>query len=720
MLLPAGLHEEMRRQAQASWVWKTELMSPEAQERFFDDVGVKLEARERLRRGEALRAEDLVEPPPPPSHGLFSLLRLPDAVALSVWTGVPAQRWQADWEQALVVLVARHAERSAPALEAYARRRPVQSLRAGRCIDSPGLATAALEARRRLKMARPVATEWLLLHPDTAAQVLLHQLFGIDEPRREDARTALHDPALHPLHPALRHAAAALGPAAADALRVQLEADPLLHLPVHMPRLPTFFDPSALHRPRLHADGSALPDEAVRHLGLMLAISRRGQPYAGLEVVRAVCQAESLAEFVWTLFEAWWAASAPSKEAWCFDALGLLGDDGTAHRLGARTMRMAQEGAKNRAQFAVDLLAEFGSDPALMHLNDLAERCRVSVVRQRAAAHIEAVAQERSLSRLELADRLVPTLGLDQSRTLYFGPRRFEVGFDETLTPFVRDAQGARLKDLPKPRQTDDTARAEAASLRWKQLKQEMKTLARVQVARLERAMIDRRRWSADEVGRFFVTHPLMRELAARVVWGVFDAQGRVLDALRVAEDGSFANADDQRDQPPVGAQMGIAHPLELSPNDVKAFQQQFADYELLQPFAQLTREVYPLGSLEAAASTLNRFDGHDVATGALVGLLDKGWRRGATQDGGAVLWIERPIGPGLVARLWLTPGMFVGRLTGEPRQTLGKLDAVDTRDPSQPYGLGQPSRFEEAEAIALSETLRDLHRLSPHSPQLP
>ncbi len=53
----------------------------------------------------------------------------------------------------------------------------------------------------------------------------------------------------------------------------------------------------------------------------------------------------------------------------------------------------------------------------------------------------------------ELEDRLAPDLGLDDNGSLLldFGPRQFTVSFDETLKPFVRDASGSRLKDLPKP-----------------------------------------------------------------------------------------------------------------------------------------------------------------------------------------------------------------------------------------------------------------------------
>ena len=99
----------------------------------------------------------------------------------------------------------------------------------------------------------------------------------------------------------------------------------------------------------------------------------------------------------------------------------------------------------------------------------------------------------------ELADRLVPDLGLDEAGTLLldFGPRQFTVGFDEALKPYARDASGAPLKDLPKPNKSADAALAEEASERWKALKQDARTLASQQILRLELAMAQRRRWSA-------------------------------------------------------------------------------------------------------------------------------------------------------------------------------------------------------------------------------
>ena len=200
----------------------------------------------------------------------------------------------------------------------------------------------------------------------------------------------------------------------------------------------------------------------MRHLGLMLAISKPDQPYAGLDAVRVACNGASLAEFVWTLFEAWWAAEAPSKEAWCFEALGAVNDDSTAHRLGARDAHgqgRREEPRSRRVRHAGRLRQRPGADAPQRPGRTL----QGGVVRNRAPRqdrHGGAGAWSRAI---ELADRLVPTLGLDESRTLDFGPRQFEIGSTKR-SRHRRDADGARLKELPKPRRDDDAAMAEPPS----------------------------------------------------------------------------------------------------------------------------------------------------------------------------------------------------------------------------------------------------------------
>jgi hypothetical protein len=701
---------EVREAARAAYdkhLWAPESRSHEYLLDYLVRAGVRPEALARLLAGAAVQADDFVDPPPTGTIYLPTLFYVPDVLAIGLWNALPSHRWDGDWDESLNSLIGRHGEAVVPGLLAYALRRPVLGLRACRWLDCPELATLALKVRRRLKVARQVATDWLMTHPQTSAAVLLRQLFGADAAEREDAKAALHELAAAGLRLTLDATAHALGPAADAAWQMQRDADPLQRLPASMPRLPAYMDPARLHRPRLKADGAGLPDDAMRHLALMLAISQPQSPYAGLDAVRDAFTPASLAEFVWELFEAWWAAGAPSSGAWALPALGLLGDTGTVHRMGARAMHLAREGAKNRAVALLDLLAAEGSDAALMHLDNLAERCKVPVVRNRATAQVNAVAEQRGLSRIELADRLVPTLGLDESRLLDFGPRQFHIGLDETLAPFVRDAQGTRLKDLPKPRLSDDREQADAAALRYKQLKTELKTLAKVQLARLEQAMVTRRRWALDDFRTFFVQHPLMREIAARLLWGVWGAGGQLLGACRIAEDGTLADAQDVHYLPPADVRLGIAHPVELSADLHLAFSDQFADYEILQPFPQLARETFALTAEEARGTKLLRVDGQDVATGAVIGLLDRGWLRGPTGDGGGIYTVLRPCGStGLNASLGLDPGMHVMQLSSEPRQTLRTVQLLDAESRELPLFALDP--------ISCSELLRDLYRLAP------
>ena len=272
----------------------------------------------------------------------------------------------------------------------------------------------------------------------------------------------------------------------------------------------------------------------------------------------------------------------------------------------------------------LEALARLGSDVALMQLDAIARKNRIATVRQSAAEKLAQAAAERGLSGDELEDRIAPDLGLDERGGLLldFGPRQFHVGFDEALVPFVRESvegqPGARLATAPRPRASDDAERAAAAAERFKALKQDAATVAAQQPLRLERAMRTGRGWPVEDFRRFIAGHPLMRHLAERLVWGVTeggrDARGLTLlrAAFRVSAEGEWVDADetpldfDGSD----AARIVVAHPLQLSAAQITAFAQQFADYELIQPFEQLHRAVHAPREDERALTALTRWSG--------------------------------------------------------------------------------------------------------------
>jgi hypothetical protein len=507
-------------------------------------------------------------------------------------------------------------------------------------------------------------------------------------------------------------------PAAAKTL---LDTDPLYLLPGVMPKLPGFFDPAAFRRPMLANGQGALPASALPHMAHMLMIGEPQSPYAGIALVQAACTPASLAEFAWDLYEAWAGAGGPAKDNWAYRSLAVFGNDDTARCLLPRINEWsANRALRPRAEAGVALLAQIGTDVALMVLNVLATKARHKRVQKKAAEFIASAAEARGLGREELGDRLVPTLGLEEpdAQVLDFGPRRFTIAFDEALKPFVRDALGARLKDLPKPLKSDDVALATAATERYKALKKDVKTIASLQVTRLERAMLLRRRWSTPEFRRLFVEHPVARFLAARLAWGVFEGE-RCVRALRISDDWSLADCADLPLALPLddAATIGIPHVLELPPAERNAISQVFADYEVAQPFAQLARETFAFTPQECALGRLDRWEGKDVAVGSLLGLAQWTWQRGSAGDGGMIGSYIKPANDGLVVEFGFSPGIFVGGgVAPEYRQTLDRVWIF--RSGASPQDA--PARFADLDAVHASELIRDLESLAPAREDIP
>lgn len=686
-------------------------------ERFPHQLGIQPAGEQRLLKGEPLLPGDV-------AHEGYSRALIEMAVAapketrLLLWNSYPADQWGLwyHYEDEARFFLAEYGVSALPGLVNLVRAAPDKGLPLCAEIDSPRLVEPMLRAFRNLKKSRDTAERWLRAHVRTALVEALPQAFreGPAAPR-DDARFAIRWMAGNGMEAQVREVAQAYGPAMQQATEALLALDPLLALPARMPKLPSFFVPGAFRRPELHA-GGALPAAALEHLGTMLAISRLDAPYAGLAQVKAACTPASLAEFAWDLFEAWIAAGAPSKEAWAFTALGLLGDDETARRLAPRIREWPGESAHARAVTGLDLLAAIGSDVALMHLNGIAGKVKFKALQDRAREKIAAVAEARGFTAEELADRLVPDLGLDEQGTvvLDFGARQFRVAFDETLRPFVRDVGGARLKDLPKPNKADDAALADAATERFKQMKKDAKAIASLQLLRLEMGMVARRRWSAADFQLFFLEHPLMRHLAARLVWGVY-ADGKLQQNFRVAEDWTLADARDERFTLAPDAVVGIPHVLEMPQEAQEAFGQLFGDYEIQQPFRQLGRETYALTPQEKGCPTLTRFAAKVVATGSVMGLVNRGWERGEAQDAGWVHQFHKRVGEELQVDLELDPGTVVGEMSYEPRQ---KVPEVTLRRPGT-WDKDGLVNFGELDPILTSEVLRDLDLLAP-APEQP
>ncbi|MDM5178370.1 DUF4132 domain-containing protein [Massilia sp. DJPM01] len=569
-------------------------------------------------------------------------------------------------------------------------------------------AYATLKSKALLAQARA----WLLDFPEHAACGLIAPALGQAGVERDHARQSLRVLAAAGHADLLLDVAARYRqPDVSAAMRAMLGQSPLQRYPARIGKLPAFWTALVWTRPLLAASGKALPDDAMDAIGVMLRFPHADGVYAGVGELKQACTPDSLAAFAWDLFRAWTDDGAKGKEIWAFHALGLLGNDESARRLTRLLRDWPGQGLHARAVVGLDVLALIGSDIALMLLNGVAQKLKFKALQDRAQEKIKEIAEARGLASDELEDRLAPDLGLDEQGALLldFGPRQFRVGFDETLAPFVRAADGKRSADLPKPKKSDDADLATAAVKRFKLLKKDARTIAGQQVLRLELAMCAQRRWPVRVFYDCMVAHPLVRHLAQRLVWGVYDANGGQLQAcFRVTPEGALSDANDDAFVLAQDAVVGIAHALALAPADADAFARLFADYELLQPFAQIGRDTYTLDDLEKKHHALGRWNGTVVPTASLLGLLNQGWRRGKMQDGGTIWQIVKVLGSGYTATLDFAPGIMVGMPGDSAEQTLGGVVIACAGQ----AGMRPSVPLASLDTAATSELIRELVRL--------
>ncbi|OLT35566.1 hypothetical protein BJF79_32240 [Actinomadura sp. CNU-125] len=561
----------------------------------------------------------------------------------------------------------------------------------------------------RLRSGGRTARAWFDRHGTAAAPALIPDALGKPGPARRAAEAALrliaerHDPA------PIVEAARVHGDRAATAIEALLATDPVDVLPKTVPSV-EWADPRALPQILLRDRTHALPDDAAGHVLTMLAMSKPDDEYAGLPIVRDLCDPASLAEFGWALFRWWETNGAPSKEKWALTQLALTGDDDTVRRLTPVIRAWPGDGGHAKAVTGLDVLAAIGTDTALMHLHSISQRVKFKGLKTRAQEKIRELAAELELTPDQLADRLVPDFGLDADGTLTldYGPRAFVVGFDEVLRPTVTDEHGKLRKSLPKPAAKDDPDLAPAAYKHFSGVKKDVRTIASDQLARLERAMVTGRRRTAAEFREFLVAHPLVGHLVRRLVWRVAEDG----PAFRVAEDGTFATAADDTIVVPGTAEILVAHPVHLG-DEVKAWTDLFADYEILQPFEQLARPIHMLTADERDGGRLPRFEGAGAATRDLLALTRRGWERGTPMDVGIEHCISREVGPDRHVVLSLDPGIVVG----DPDRATDFQDLADVRLAFRPdrHAPAEPTslRFGDLDPAVASEILADLIRVT-------
>jgi len=380
-----------------------------------------------------------------------------------------------------------------------------------------------------------------------------------------------------------------------------------------------------------------------------------------------------------TLLRLWLSAGAPAKLSWLMTGAGWLGGSEFVNILTPMIREWPGVSQHQRAVKGLTALRNIASDEALQQISGIAAKVKFAGLKKRAGQAMDEIAAQRGFSRDELEDRIIPDGGLDErgTRVFDYGTRRFlaYVTPEGKLAARLLDAEGHPtgkvLSTLPAPNKSDDIEWAKAAKTEYNLVKKAVTTLAKVQLARFERAMVQDRRWTPEDHARFIAPHPVLRRLLAGIIWGLHDTENTLTATARIDEDGRLVDTDDE----PVdtdGCSIGIVHPLELDEASKAAWGEVLADYELVQPFKQLDRPIFRLPENQGDDTKLHDLPKGKFPATKLIGAFNKyGWERGEALDAGTYCIHALAIPTADLTAVICYTGMWMGPMTEQDDQEI-------------------------------------------------
>jgi len=460
--------------------------------------------------------------------------------------------------------------------------------------------------------------------------------------------------------------------------------------------IPTVWQSPGLPRPVHAKSGAELPVAVMQEVGAMMLVAPSSAPMPGMLALKKIATAKSLEALGEHLYSNWKKSGFVAADRWALDYYGFLAGNRITATLTTELTNWSAAGQHRRAFWAVDVLAGLATDDSARALWNIQRENRFDGLTGRAGAGLATIAAARSMTADELHDEMVPDLGLKLGQKLVFdyGPRQFEGQITPELRVRLREVGESWRDGLPGARKSDDGAKVGVAKGQLSHLKRLLLKVRKHQPGRIERAMVDQRRWSKARFEKVLLQHPLMAFLAQGVIWGQYGEGGAMLGCFRVDEGLELVDASDEPTSIEANAAVGAVHPAELDGDRVRAWSAILADYEILQPFAQLDRQIVTAAD---ADSELMALEGSKVKPSRILGLRRRGWTKGSVEDAGLLHSMTRISKGGegqLVAvSIRFDPGLPVGNYQDSEEQTVVAFDGD----------------HEKLNAIAISETVSDM-----------
>lgn len=312
---------------------------------------------------------------------------------------------------------------------------------------------------------------------------------------------------------------------------------------------------------------------------------------------------------------------------------------------GQKAVKLVQDFMKNHyrrtSQITAMLTAlSISDDPLIIQmLLGLSRRYRTRSIQDLAKELVGTIAERNNWTADELADRTIPTAGLDDNGilTIDYDSRTFSAYVDDKEKFVLLNETGKVVKTLPAARQNDDAAIIKEGKALFSDSKKEFKQVIESQTARLYEAMCSERLWTSSDWQEYLFEHAIMKRLITRLVWLEMDKEGKIMHSFRPSDDGCLLDFDDEEVTLSADSQIKLAHKVLLSETECESWRAHLKDYEIKSIFGKFTQFDHNLPAFKKGADQIDEFKGYLTDTFTLRGVLTKmGYRRASIEDGGS------------------------------------------------------------------------------------
>ena len=366
----------------------------------------------------------------------------------------------------------------------------------------------------------------------------------------------------------------------------------------------------------------------------------------------------------------------------------------------------------NQAKALLMCLARNRAPSAIQVVLAVANRIKQKTVQALAGELIADVADQRGWTPDELADRTIPSAGLDEDGVMALDcgeDRQFRAVYAGDGKLDLLNALGKSVKALPAARGDADKDLVAAAKKQFADARKELKQTEAAQAERLYEGMCIARSWPVDLWTTCLLDHAIVGRLVQRLVWQGLDTEGKVMATFRVLDDKSLTDHEDNTVGLDGMASVRLGHRVTLGDDAAKAWQQHLADYEVVPLFAQLERPAYRTDGTGKVVLAVKDREGWMIDSLKLKSVATKlGYQTGDVGDGGSYTeYVKRFAGIGIIVSIGFT-GSFMG--AGAERIEAALTEMTFMKGVAR---SGKPMKLSDVPGVLISEAIADLRAIA-------